>query len=60
MDIKKIGTFSAILALCFLTACSNDSSSSPIDWPGKESTPLAECTMPAFLKKGDKVALISP
>ena len=59
MDIKKIGTFSAIAALCIFTACSDDGSSSPIDWPG-ESTPLAECTAPAFLKKGDKVALLSP
>ena len=59
MDIKKIGTFSAIVALCFLSACSDDSSSSnAADQPNIE--PLAECTAPAFLKKGDKIALISP
>lgn len=59
MDIKKFGTFSAIVALCTLAACSDDSSSSnAADQPNIEL--LAECTMPAFLKKGDKVALISP
>ena len=60
MDIKKFGTFSAIAALCILSACSDDGSTSAIDWPGEKTTPLAECTAPAFLKKGDKVALISP
>ena len=40
------------------TACSDDSSSSASD-QGK-ADPLAECTAPAFLKKGDKVALLSP
>ena len=59
MDIKKIGTFCAILAL-FFAACSDGGSNSPIDWPGEKSASLAECTMPAFLKKGDKVALLSP
>ena len=59
MDIKKFGTFSAIVALCTLAACSDDSSSSnAADQPNIE--PLAECTAPAFLKKGDKIALISP
>ena len=56
MDFKKM---SAIAAMAILAACSNDSSSSSAaDQPNTE--PLAECTMPAFLKKGDKVALISP
>ena len=59
MDIKKIGTFSAIIALCTLAACGDDSSSSSAaDQPNIE--PIAECTAPAFLKKGDKVALLSP
>ena len=59
MDFKKFGTFSAIVALCTLAACSDDSSSSnAADQPNIE--PLAECTAPAFLKKGDKVALLSP
>ena len=40
------------------TACSDGSSSSASD-QGK-ADPLAECTAPAFLKKGDKVALLSP
>ncbi len=40
------------------SACSDDSSSSASD-QGK-ADPLAECTAPAFLKKGDKVALLSP
>ena len=39
-------------------ACSDESSSSASD-QGKAG-PLAECTAPAFLKKGDKVALLSP
>ena len=60
MDIKKICTFSAIVALCFLSACSDDGSTGAIEWPGEKTAPLAECTMPAFLKKGDKIALISP
>ena len=56
MDFKKM---SAIAAMAILAACSNDSSSSSAaDQPNTE--PLAECTMPAFLKKGDKVALLSP
>lgn len=56
MDFKKM---SAIAAIMLLAACSNDSSSSSAaDQPNSE--PLAECTMPTFLKKGDKVALLSP
>ena len=47
----------ALSGLLF-TACSDDSSSSASD-QGK-ADPLAECTAPAFLKKGDKVALLSP
>lgn len=47
----------ALSGLLF-TACSDNSSSSASD-QGK-ADPLAECTAPAFLKKGDKVALLSP
>ena len=47
----------ALSGLLF-TACSDDSSSSVSDQ--SKVGPLAECTAPAFLKKGDKVALLSP
>lgn len=42
-----------------LTACSDDSSSGTSPAETKVET-LAECTAPAFLKKGDKIALLSP
>ena len=56
------------LALAFFaamfTACSDDSSSGTsagsISSPADIVEPLAECTAPAFLKKGDKIALLSP
>ncbi|WP_290746425.1 S66 peptidase family protein [Fibrobacter sp. UBA4309] len=50
-----------IFAFALLAACSDDSSSSS-SAPENSDTPaaLAECTAPAFLKKGDKVALLSP
>ena len=48
----------AALSGFLFTACSDDSSSSASD-QGKAG-PLAECTAPAFLKKGDKIALLSP
>jgi muramoyltetrapeptide carboxypeptidase len=54
--------FVALTATVFglaLTACSDDSSSGTS--AGESDTkPLAECTAPAFLRKGDKVALLSP
>lgn len=56
-SIAKQSIFALSLTLA-LAACSDDSSSSAADQPNVE--PLAECTMPAFLKKGDKVALLSP
>ena len=43
-----------------LTACSDDSSSSGTFANATKIEPLAECTTPAFLKKGDKIALLSP
>ena len=48
----------AALAGFLFTACSDDSSSSASDQA--KAGPLAECTAPAFLKKGDKIALLSP
>lgn len=53
------------LALAFFaatfTACSDDSSSgTSAGSPADISESLAECTAPAFLKKGDKIALLSP
>ncbi len=41
-----------------LTACSDDSVS--IGANDNSATAIEECTAPAFLKKGDKVALLSP
>ena len=41
----------------FLSACGDDNSSGS---SAGTSTPLKECTAPAFLKKGDKIALLSP
>ena len=43
-----------------LTACSDDSSSSGTFANATKIEPLAECTTPTFLKKGDKIALLSP
>ena len=51
-------TIIAALSGLLFTACSDDSSSSASD-QGKAG-PLAECTAPTFLKKGDKIALLSP
>ena len=50
-------------SLAILAACGDDSSSDSLTSPGATDTTieaLAECTAPAFLKEGDKVALISP
>lgn len=51
------GALTIALSGFLFTACSDDSSSASDQ--GK-ADPLAECTAPAFLKKGDKVALLSP
>jgi muramoyltetrapeptide carboxypeptidase len=55
---------SAVLTLALsgvlFTACSDDSSSSGSSVDNSKIAPIAECTAPAFLKKGDKVALLSP
>ena len=58
MDFKRL---IGVAAFALLAACSDDSSSSS-SAPENSDTPatLAECTAPAFLKKGDKVALLSP
>lgn len=61
--ISAVSTLaSAVLTIALsgvlFTACSDDSSSSASDQT--KAGPLAECTAPAFLKKGDKVALLSP
>ena len=53
----------AIGTLAILAACGDDSSNEPLTGPGATDTiieALAECTAPAFLKEGDKVALVSP
>lgn len=53
-----------IAAFALFAACSDDSSSDPLTAPENTDSPavetLAECTAPAFLKEGDKVALLSP
>ena len=54
-NVAYIGSFSAVL---LFSACSNDTVSVFPD--DKKNEPLAECSAPAFLKKGDKVALLSP
>ncbi len=55
---------SAVLTIALsgvlFTACSDDSSSSGSSVDNSKIAPIAECTAPAFLKKGDKVALLSP
>ena len=52
--------FSVLIFASLLASCSNDTLSiaDTTDIPNAGS--LAECTAPAFLKKGDKVALLSP
>ena len=54
----------AVGTIAILAACGDDSSSDPLSAPENTDTPtveaLAECTAPAFLKEGDKVALVSP
>ena len=54
----------AVGTIALLAACGEDSSSDSLTSPENQDSPaveaLAECTAPAFLKKGDKVALVSP
>ncbi len=58
MGFKKKTIGFAVLCLSMMfTACGDDSSIAP---RGLIHKPLAECTAPAFLKKGDKIALLSP
>ena len=58
MGFKKKTIGFAVLCLSMMfTACVDDSSTAT---RGLIHKPLAECTAPAFLKKGDKVALLSP
>ncbi|WP_407455859.1 LD-carboxypeptidase [Fibrobacter sp.] len=57
MNIKNLFLGLSASAL-LLTACSDDSVS--IGANEESSAAFEECTAPAFLKKGDKVALLSP
>lgn len=57
MNIKNLFLGLSASAL-LLTACSDDSVS--ISANEENSAAFEECTAPAFLKKGDKVALLSP
>ena len=54
----------AVGTIAILAACGDDSSNDPLTAPENAGSPtveaLAECTAPAFLKEGDKVALVSP
>lgn len=54
----------AVGAIALLGACGDDTSSGALTNLETEDSPaveaLAECTLPAFLKKGDKIALVSP
>ena len=59
MTLKASILGCAVISL-MLTACSDDSSSSGTSADAPKIEPLAECTAPAFLKKGDKIALLSP
>ena len=51
-------TLAFAFSVASFVGCGDDSSSSGSDQ--SNAGPLAECTAPAFLKKGDKVALLSP
>ncbi len=57
MDFSRIYRLGFVASLLFLSACGDDNSSGS---SAGTSTPLKECTAPAFLKKGDKIALLSP
>jgi len=57
MEFTRIFRIGFVVSLFFLVACGDDSSSGASATP---STPLGESVAPAFLKKGDKIALISP
>ena len=63
--LKKKQNWTSVATLSFamaFAACSNDTLNVPTANPESEThnAPLAECKAPAFLKKGDKIALISP
>lgn len=53
-------TLAFAFSVLSFTGCGDDSSSSSSSADGSKIEPIAECTAPAFLKKGDKVALLSP
>ena len=57
MDFSKITRIGFIVSLALLAACGDDNSSGS---SSGISTPLGESVAPAFLKKGDKIALLSP
>lgn len=57
MDFSRISRLGFVASLLFLSACGDDNSSGS---SAERSAPLKECTVPAFLKKGDKIALLSP
>ena len=57
MDFSRISRLGFVASLLFLSACGDDTSSGS---SAERSAPLKECTAPAFLKKGDKIALLSP
>ncbi|SIO29978.1 LD-carboxypeptidase [Fibrobacter sp. UWB11] len=59
MDFGKHAWPFFAIALCvFFIACGDDNSSGAS--ANLKNTPIAESTAPAFLKEGDKVALLSP
>lgn len=55
---KHTWPFFAIALCAIFIACGDDNSSGAS--ANLKNTPIAECTAPAFLKEGDKVALLSP
>ena len=57
MEFTRFIRIGFAVSFFFLAACGDDSSSGASAIP---STPLGESVAPAFLKKGDKIALISP
>ena len=57
MDFSKITRIGFIVSVALLAACGDDNSSGA---SSSISTPLGESVAPAFLKKGDKIALLSP
>lgn len=51
--MKKLNAFSIALTFLAVTACQNDI-------PEQPSAKFLDCVQPAFLEKGDRVALVSP